>query len=80
MTAVKWLENQIKTSKYYFNLMEDIQNRSTISKYNIFEQAQEMEKQQGYSEEDVKAAWNDGSNQYSGIGDAETYFEQLKNK
>ena len=45
-TAVEWLENQIKTSKYSYKLMEDIQSRSTIAQPNIFEQAKEMEKEQ----------------------------------
>ena len=46
MTAVEWLENQIMTSKYFHKLMEDINSRSTIAQSNIFEQAQEMEKEQ----------------------------------
>jgi hypothetical protein len=45
-TAVEWLENQIKTSKYFYKLMEDINLRSTVAQSNIFEQAKEMEKQQ----------------------------------
>ena len=45
-TAVKWLEDQVKTSKHYFKLMEDIQSKSTVAQSNIFEQAKEMEKEQ----------------------------------
>ena len=45
-TAVEWLENQIKNSKYFYNLMEDINSRSTIAQSNIFQQAKEMEKEQ----------------------------------
>jgi hypothetical protein len=45
-TAVEWLENQIKTSKYSYKLMEDIDSRSTVAQSDIFEQAKEMEKQQ----------------------------------
>ncbi len=45
-TAVKWLEDQIKNSKYYFKLMAEINSRSTVSQSNIFEQAKEMEKKQ----------------------------------
>jgi hypothetical protein len=45
-TAVEWLENQIKTSKYFYKLMEDINSRSTVAQSNIFEQAKEMEKEQ----------------------------------
>jgi hypothetical protein len=45
-TAVEWLENQIKNSKYYFKLMAEINSRSTIAQPNVFEQAKEMEKNQ----------------------------------
>ena len=45
-TAVEWLEDQVKTSKHYFKLMEDIQSKSTVAQSNIFEQAKEIEKQQ----------------------------------
>ena len=45
-TAIEWLENQIKTSKYFYKLMEDINSRSTVAQSNIFEQAKEMEKKQ----------------------------------
>ena len=45
-TAVEWLGNQIKTSKYFYKLMEDIQSRSTVAQSNIFDQAKEMEKKQ----------------------------------
>jgi len=41
--AVEWLENQIKTSKYFYKLMEDINSRSTIAPSNIFKQAKEKE-------------------------------------
>jgi len=45
-TAVEWLENQMKTSKYFYKLMEDINSKSTIAQSNIFEQAKEMEREQ----------------------------------
>jgi len=45
-TAVEWLENQIKTSKYFYKLMDDINSRSTVAQSDIFEQAKEMEKKQ----------------------------------
>jgi len=45
-TAVEWLENQVKTSKHYFKLMEDMQSRSTVAQPNIFKQAKTMEKEQ----------------------------------
>jgi hypothetical protein len=46
ITAVEWLENQIKTSKYSYKLMEDINSRSTVAQSDIFEQAKAMEKEQ----------------------------------
>ena len=45
-TAVEWLFEQISTSKYFYNLMEDINSRSTVAQSNIFEQAKEMDKEQ----------------------------------
>jgi hypothetical protein len=35
-TAVEWLENQIKNSKLFYKLMEDINLRSTVAQSNIF--------------------------------------------
>ena len=46
-TAVEWLFKQISTSKYFYNLMEEIESRSTIVQPNgILEQAKAMEKEQ----------------------------------
>ena len=45
-TAVEWLFEQISTSKHFYNLMEDINSRSTVAQSNIFDQAKEMEKEQ----------------------------------
>ena len=45
-TAVEWLSKQISSSKYFYNLMEDINSRSTVAQSNIFDQAKEMEKEQ----------------------------------
>jgi len=45
-TAVEFIENHIKNSKYYFKLMAEINSRGTIVQPNIFEQAIEIEKQQ----------------------------------
>jgi hypothetical protein len=42
-TPVEWLENQIKTSKYFYKLMSDIDIKNTISQPNIIEQAKQME-------------------------------------
>jgi hypothetical protein len=91
-TAVEWLENQIKTSKYSYKLMEDINSRSTVAQPNIFEQAKEMEKEQqerSYSEEDMREAFIAGGNSqieedddYGTEYDAymEEWFEQFKKK
>ena len=47
MTAVEWLVEQISSSKYFYNLMEEIESRSTTVQPNaILQQAKEMEKQQ----------------------------------
>ena len=46
MTAVEWLASQIKTSKYFYKLMEDVNSRSTIAQSDIIEEAKEMEKEQ----------------------------------
>jgi hypothetical protein len=53
-TAVEWLENQIKTSKYSYKLMKDIQSKSTVAQSNIFEQALEMEEQQSYTYDELR--------------------------
>jgi hypothetical protein len=46
-TAVDWLIEQISSSKYFYNLMEEIQSRSTIAEPNgILHKAKEMEKEQ----------------------------------
>jgi hypothetical protein len=51
-TAVEWLENQIKNSKYFYKLMEDINSRSTVAQPNIFEQAKKMEKEQTFKQQE----------------------------
>ena len=53
-TAVEWLFKQISTSKYFYNLMEDINSRSTVAQSNIFEQAKEMEKEQSYTYDELR--------------------------
>ena len=46
-TAVEWLIKQISSSKYFYNLMEEIESRSTIVQPNaILQQAKQMEKEQ----------------------------------
>jgi len=73
-TAVEWLENQIKTSKYSYKLMEDINSRSTVAQSDIFEQAKEMEKQQIIDARVKKPLFSEWD-------EAEQYYnEQFKNK
>jgi|694.fasta_scaffold146331_2 hypothetical protein len=63
VTAVEWLVEQLSSSKYIYNLMEEIECQSTIVQPNIFEQAKAMEKKQlidaysnnGWNDEDLKA-------------------------
>jgi len=46
-TAVEWLIEQISSSKYFYNLMEEIESRGTIAQPNgILHQAKKMEKEQ----------------------------------
>ena len=40
----------------------------------FIEQAKEMEKEQIFD------AWDDGNNRFSGIGDAETFYETFKSE
>ena len=40
----------------------------------LLDQAKEMEKEQ------IMDAWNDGNNRFSGIGDAETFYETFKSE
>jgi hypothetical protein len=64
-TAVEWLVDQLSSSKYIYNLMEEIECQSTIVQPNIFNQAKEMEKQQ------IEDAWIAGmksnQNNFQGI-------------
>lgn len=50
-TSIEWLENQIKNSKYFYKLMEDINSRSTIAQSDIFDQTKQMHK------EEIVNAW-----------------------
>lgn len=65
-TAVEWLENQIKNSKYYFKLMEEINSRSTIAQHNVFEQAKEMEKEHMCDFADFVATYTDKNKNHKG--------------
>ena len=45
-TAVEFLIEQISSSKYFYNLMEEIESRSTTVQPNVLQQAKVMEKEQ----------------------------------
>ena len=66
-TAVEWLSKQIKTSKYIYKLMADINSRSTIAQSDIIEQAKEMEKEQMHSE--YMQGWRDGLTKQQSVTD-----------
>ena len=66
-TAVEWLFKQISTSKHFYNLMEDIQSRSTVAQSNIFEQAKEMEEINLHLE--YMKGWRDGCNNQQSVTD-----------
>ena len=70
-SAVEWLENEIRNSRYFYKLMNDIQNRSTIEQSNIFEQAKEIEKQQ------IMDAYEQGDIQ---LVNAEQYYNETFKK
>jgi len=73
-TAVEWLENQIKTSKYFYNLMEEIQSRSTIAEPNgILHQAKAMEKEQ------LENAWYAGDED-GAMHEFEYYYNETYKK
>jgi hypothetical protein len=76
MTAVEWL---------YKNLLENpISNQDIEYNEAVFHNAKEMEKQQGYSEEDLKNAFLDGWQLRDGDlpfpKAKKKWFEQFKNK
>ena len=72
-TAVEWLFEQISTSKYFYNLMEDINSRSTIAQSDIIEQAKEMEKEQ------INDACYEGYYQ-EGMYDTRAYYDKKYKK
>ena len=75
-TAVEWLFKQISTSKYFYNLMEEIESRSTIVQPNgILEQAKEMEKEQ-IIQAYYQNGWNDNDNEHN----AEQYYNETFKK
>jgi hypothetical protein len=73
-TAVEWLIEQISSSKYFYNLMEDINSRSTVAQSNILKQAKEMEKQQ------ITDAYRFGLQDEFVIGSQRYYNETFKSE
>ena len=69
-TAVEWLFKQISTSKHFYNLMEDINSRSTVAQSNIFEQAKEIEKEQ------IVDAANNFISEWE-LDDGEIYYNKI---
>ena len=74
-TAVEWLIEQISSSKYFYNLMEELESRSTTVQPNsILDQAKGMEKEQ------INDAHYDGYYQ-EGMADTRAYYDKkYKNK
>jgi hypothetical protein len=78
-SAVEWLREQISNSIYYYKIMEDINSKSTIAQFNIFEQAKQMEKEQ------IMDAFRNGLNDWydkdtSYYENAEQYYNKTFNK
>ena len=69
-TAVEWLVKQLSTSKYFYNLMVDINSRSTVAQSNIFEQAKEIEKEQ------IVDAANNFISEWE-LDDGEIYYNKI---
>jgi hypothetical protein len=75
MTAVEWLQDCLNI---HFTFEQQMQFEG------LFQQAKEMEKQQGYSDEDMKNAFTQGFNarykMQDGTESREKFIEQLKKK
>lgn len=69
-TAIKWLIEQISSSKYFYKLMEELESRGTIVQPNgILQQAKAMEKEQ------IIDAWIATDNELQRIA-AEQYYNE----
>ena len=66
-TAVQWLESKV---------MELDNENFTVPALllEMISYAKELE------EEQIKYAWEDGSNRNSGVGDSETYYDEITGK
>ena len=67
-TAVEFLIEQISSSKYFYNLMEELESRSTTVQPNgILQQAKAMEKEQiinAYDKGEYDCGYNGNGKQY----------------
>ena len=69
-TAVEFLIEQISSSKYFYNLMEEIESRSTTVQPNVLQQAKVMEKEQ------IINAYDEGEYDCGCNGDSEQYYNK----
>jgi hypothetical protein len=69
-TAVEWLIEQISSSKYFYNLMEEIESRNTTVQPNVLQQAKVMEKEQ------IVNAYDTGEYDCGCNGDSEQYYNK----
>ena len=75
-TAVEWLVEQISSSKYFYNLMEEIESRGTIAQPNgILHQAKAMEKEQIIDAYE-NGLYDGGENTSHYNMDAEQYYNE----
>ena len=73
-TAVEFLIEQISSSKYFYNLMEEIESRSTTVQPNVLQQAKAMEKEQ------IVNAYDEGEYDCGCNGDSEQYYNKTFKK
>ena len=69
-TAVEFLIEQISSSKYFYNLMEEIESRNTTVQPNVLQQAKAMEKEQ------IVNAYDTGEYDCGCNGDSEQYYNK----
>ena len=68
-TSIEWLLNELKKSKYYQQMINEVHQNSTIA-IDVIEQAKEMEKEQIINAYD-KGEFNQGCN-----GEAKDYYNE----
>ena len=73
-TAVEFLIEQISSSKYFYNLMEEIESRNTTVQPNVLQQAKVMEKEQ------IVHAYDEGEYDCGCNGDSEQYYNKTFKK